>query len=92
MEAKSKGKLKPKTFTVKINIKFFDCASCCGSQIIGCYAPNGDHCERPLEIGKKLALIPCKSYLQELCPINEFQRPESGKYHGFTAGSSVVDY
>ena len=23
---------------------------CCGAQIIGCYAPNGEHCERPLEV------------------------------------------
>jgi len=51
MEAKSKAKLKPMKFTAKINLKFFDCAACCGPQIIGCYAPNGDHCERPLEIG-----------------------------------------
>ena len=51
MEAKSKAKLKPLKFTAKINVKFFDCAACCGPQIIGCYAPNGDHCERPLEIG-----------------------------------------
>ena len=52
LEAKSQAKLKPMTFTAKINMKFFDCAKCCLSQIIGCYAPNGDHCERPLEIGE----------------------------------------
>ena len=23
---------------------------CCGSQIIGCYAPTGEHCEKPLEV------------------------------------------
>lgn len=23
---------------------------CCGAQIVGCYAPNGEHCERPLEV------------------------------------------
>ncbi len=67
--------MKPKTFTVTLNTKFFDCAKyvyvslyvdaynelcshditvcvcrCCGAQIIGCYAPNGEHCERPLEV------------------------------------------
>ena len=52
LDAKSQAKLKPTTFKAKINTKFFDCASCCLSQIIGCYAPNGDHCERPLEIGE----------------------------------------
>ena len=23
---------------------------CCDGNIIGCYAPNGEHCERPLEV------------------------------------------
>ena len=23
---------------------------CCGAHIIGCYAPTGEHCERPLEV------------------------------------------
>ena len=27
--------------------------SCCGSNIIGCYAPNGEHCERPLEVSSE---------------------------------------
>ncbi|XP_065061836.1 uncharacterized protein LOC135688772 isoform X1 [Rhopilema esculentum] len=53
MEAKSSAKLKRTEFTIKLNIKFFDCARCCGTNIIGCYAPNGDHCERPLEIGMR---------------------------------------
>lgn len=43
--------MKPKSFKVAINMLFFDCAKCCGPQIVGCYAPNGEHCERPLEIG-----------------------------------------
>jgi hypothetical protein len=46
-----KAPVKPKTFTIALNTHFFDCARCCGAQIIGCYAPNGEHCERPLEIG-----------------------------------------
>lgn len=25
---------------------------CCGSQIIGCYTLTGEHCEKPLEVGK----------------------------------------
>ena len=23
---------------------------CCSAHIVGCYAPNGEHCERPLEV------------------------------------------
>lgn len=55
MEAKASTKLRPKSFKAKVNISFLDCAACCGPQIIGCYAPNGDHCERPLEIGNSLS-------------------------------------
>ena len=49
----SQQPLKKHTFSACINIKFFDCAKCCGSQIVGCYSPqSGEHCERPLEIGR----------------------------------------
>lgn len=49
----SQQPFKKQTFTACINIKFFDCAKCCGSQIVGCYSPqSGEHCEKPLEIGK----------------------------------------
>ena len=51
IEKHASSVLKPKMFRAKLNTNFFDCASCCGAQIVGCYAPNGDHCERPLEIG-----------------------------------------
>lgn len=45
--------LSPQTFIVKLNRTFFECANCCGAQIVGCYSPQaGEHCERPLEIGK----------------------------------------
>ena len=44
--------LSSQTFIVKLNTSFFDCAKCCGAQIVGCYSPQaGEHCERPLEIG-----------------------------------------
>ena len=47
---------KPKTkqyFRIALNTSFRDCSGCCGSNIIGCYSPvAGEHCERPLEIGK----------------------------------------
>ncbi|XP_065897600.1 uncharacterized protein [Dysidea avara] len=50
-EKQARVPVKPKKFTVALNTNFFDSARCCGSQIIGCYAPTGEHCERPLEIG-----------------------------------------
>ena len=50
---------KPKTkqlFHVKLQTSFFDCSKCCGANIIGCYSPaGGEHCERPLEIGKRFS-------------------------------------
>ena len=30
---------------------------CCGTQIIGCYAPTGEHCERPLEVCVYLSFV-----------------------------------
>ncbi|KAL5493303.1 hypothetical protein EMCRGX_G014460 [Ephydatia muelleri] len=50
-EEKAKAPITPRTFSVRLNTSFFDCARCCGAHIVGCYAPNGEHCERPLEIG-----------------------------------------
>lgn len=50
-EEEARKPRKPITFTATINTNFFDCAKCCGSQIVGCYTPSGVHCERPLEIG-----------------------------------------
>ena len=57
IEKMSLQPMKSQTFTVNINTTFFDCARCCGAQIIGCYSPvAGEHCERPLEIGKLLCI------------------------------------
>ncbi|XP_064383534.1 uncharacterized protein LOC135332129 isoform X2 [Halichondria panicea] len=61
-ESQSQVPVKPKTFTVTLNTSFFNCARCCGPQIIGCYAPNGEHCERPLEIGMR-----CDSGIASIC-------------------------
>lgn len=36
---------------VVINSSFFGITETCGSEIEGCYAPNGSHCEKPLEMG-----------------------------------------
>lgn len=42
------------TFRIRLNTSFRDCSRCCGANIIGCYSPAaGEHCERPLEIGKE---------------------------------------
>jgi len=30
---------------------FFGCAATCSGSIVGCYAPSGDHCQKPLEAG-----------------------------------------
>ena len=50
-EEEARKPRKPVTFIATVNTNFFDCAKCCGSQIVGCYSPSGVHCERPLEIG-----------------------------------------
>ena len=34
--------------TCRLAMKFLP--RCCGPKIIGCYAPSGEHCERPLEV------------------------------------------
>ena len=33
---------------------FLSTASSCGSSIVGCYAPDGDHCEKPIENAFKI--------------------------------------
>eukprot|EP00727_Mastigamoeba_balamuthi_P010806 m51a1_g6348 putative C-tail anchored protein (1629) ;mRNA; r:72962-79031 len=38
-----------KTFVLRLNHSFFACSSCCGPAIVGCYAPQGDHAEKPVE-------------------------------------------
>ncbi|KAJ3282262.1 hypothetical protein HK104_010983 [Borealophlyctis nickersoniae] len=37
--------------TAHVKVNFLGCAASCGANIAGCYAPNGVHCEKPLEIG-----------------------------------------
>lgn len=39
---------------------------CCGGQIIGCYAPNGEHCERPLEVREESEILTCNVYLTKI--------------------------
>ena len=36
-------------YWVRLNNSFWKIAACCGKQISGCYAPNGDHAEKGLE-------------------------------------------
>lgn len=36
-------------YWVRLNNSFWKVAACCGKQISGCYAPNGDHAEKGLE-------------------------------------------
>lgn len=36
-------------YWVRLNNTFWNVAACCGKQISGCYAPNGDHAEKILE-------------------------------------------
>ena len=49
---------KPKTTTfqhiAKFSSNFFDCVSSCTSSFSGCYVANGDHCEKPIEVGINL--------------------------------------
>jgi ribosomal protein S18 acetylase RimI-like enzyme len=33
----------------RLNNTFFNKAACCGKSIVGCYAPDGDHAEKPIE-------------------------------------------
>ncbi|KAJ3034252.1 hypothetical protein HDV00_005245 [Rhizophlyctis rosea] len=41
----------PRPITAKVKFNLLDCARSCDNNIAGCYAPNGVHCEKPLEIG-----------------------------------------
>ena len=36
-------------YWVRLNNSFLKVAACCGKQVAGCYAPNGDHAEKGLE-------------------------------------------
>jgi hypothetical protein len=40
-------------YWVRLNNSFWKVAACCGKQISGCYAPNGDHAEKVLENSMK---------------------------------------
>jgi hypothetical protein len=42
-----------KEYVARFSLSSLSTFSCCGPQIVGCYAPDGDHCEKPLEIGLK---------------------------------------
>ncbi|KAH3732495.1 hypothetical protein Pelo_16673 [Pelomyxa schiedti] len=37
------------TYRVRLLTTFLQTAACCNSNIVGCYAPDGDHAEKPLE-------------------------------------------
>ena len=50
----NRNKQQSKRFLVTLQRKFFDCVLCCGDGISGCYAPNGVHAEKPLEIGLRV--------------------------------------
>eukprot|EP00117_Sycon_ciliatum_P014808 scpid13882/ scgid3890/ len=50
-EMVKKAEVSPKEFSVVLHTSLFHTAQTCSGGIIGCYAPNGEHCERPLEIG-----------------------------------------
>lgn len=47
----AEGLLPPqrRRYWVRLNNTFWNVAACCGKQIAGCYAPNGDHAEKALE-------------------------------------------
>jgi hypothetical protein len=51
--AKEPTSSKFRSYWVRFNNTFFRTASTSSNQIVGCYAPDGDHCEKPLEIGMK---------------------------------------
>jgi hypothetical protein len=48
-----------KTYWARMNNTFLRCVGSTSNSIVGCYAPDGDHCEKPIEIGIKanLAII-----------------------------------
>ncbi len=42
-----------KTYWARMNNTFLRCVGSSANNIVGCYAPEGDHCEKPIEIGIK---------------------------------------
>lgn len=50
---KARGEAAKKRFRATLHRSLFDCARCCGSQIAGCFAPDGTHAEKPIEDGLK---------------------------------------
>ena len=46
-------KKKKKGYWIRFNNTFLRTCCTCPIQIVGCYSPNGDHCEKPLEIALK---------------------------------------
>ena len=40
-----------KSYVVRLHLSYLEVASCCTPSITGCYAPDGYHCEKPLEAG-----------------------------------------
>lgn len=50
---KGRGGEEKKTFIATLHRSLFHCARSCGSNITGCYAPDGVHAERPIEDGLK---------------------------------------
>lgn len=49
-KAKQKGEDMPKAkYRVKLLSTFLQISDCCTNSIVGCYAPDGDHAEKPLE-------------------------------------------
>lgn len=42
-----------KSYWARMNNTFLRAAGSSSNSIVGCYAPDGDHCEKPLEIGLK---------------------------------------
>lgn len=49
----------PTTFRAAVNTTLFDCATSTGRQIVGCYAPTGDHAEKPLCVGLQVRPVGC---------------------------------
>jgi GNAT superfamily N-acetyltransferase len=51
MQAHKSGAPKQIVLTATLHHRFITCAATCTESISGCYAPNGDHCQKPLEVG-----------------------------------------
>lgn len=48
-----------KKYWARFTSSFLNSVNSCSSNIVGCYSPDGDHCEKPIEMGIKpnLAVI-----------------------------------